>query len=123
MPGEARSMTSPVPRPPATLTRMRYTITSTPRASRTPRAPQRVLKRGYTIMCTTTTAPLQTLSADLNATSTPPDPSDLIAVSSVHLALWRAAVAADRSCVCGDSRGPPRRSGRLLPPPVRRRGS
>jgi hypothetical protein len=47
-------------------------------------------------MCTTTTAPLQTLSADLNATSTPPDPSDLIAVSSVHLALWRAAVAADR---------------------------
>lgn len=47
-------------------------------------------------MRTTTTAPLQTLAADLAATSSPPDPSDLIAVSSVHLALWRAAVATDR---------------------------
>jgi len=47
-------------------------------------------------MRTTTTAPLQTLAADLNATSSPPDPSDLIAISSVHLALWRAAVAVDR---------------------------
>ncbi len=44
----------------------------------------------------TTIAPFQTLAANLAATSSPPDPSDLIAISSVHLALWRAAVAADR---------------------------
>ncbi len=43
-----------------------------------------------------TTAPLHTLAADLSATTSTPDPSDLIAVSSVHLALWRAAVAVDR---------------------------
>ena len=47
-------------------------------------------------MRTTTTTPLQTLAADLSATSSPPDPSDLIAISSVYLALWRAAVDADR---------------------------
>jgi len=47
-------------------------------------------------MRTTTTAPFQTLVADLSATTIPPDPSDLIAVSSIHLALWHAAVAADR---------------------------
>ncbi len=47
-------------------------------------------------MRTTTTAPLQTLAADLSATTSPPDPSDLIAVSSVHPALWRAAVSVDR---------------------------
>ena len=47
-------------------------------------------------MRTPTTAPLHTLVADLSATASPPDPSDLIAVSSVHLALWRAAVATDR---------------------------
>jgi len=47
-------------------------------------------------MCTTTTAPLRALAADLAATSSPSDPLDLIAVSSVHLALWRAAVATDR---------------------------
>ncbi len=43
-----------------------------------------------------TTAPLHTLAADLSATTSPPDPSDLVAVSSVHLALWRAAVTVDR---------------------------
>jgi len=47
-------------------------------------------------MRTTTIAPFQTLAANLAATSSPPDPSDLIAISSVHLALWRAVVAADR---------------------------
>jgi len=47
-------------------------------------------------MRTPTTAPLQALAAHLAATSSPPDPSDLIAISRVHLALWRAIVAADR---------------------------
>jgi len=47
-------------------------------------------------MRTTTIAPFQTLAVNLAATSSPPDPSDLIAVSSIHLALWRTAVVADR---------------------------
>lgn len=47
-------------------------------------------------MRTTTIAPFLTLAVKLAATSSPPDPSDLIAVSSIHLALWRTAVAADR---------------------------
>ncbi len=47
-------------------------------------------------MRTPTTAPLHALAADLAVTSSPPDPSDLIAISIVHLALWHAAVAVDR---------------------------
>jgi len=36
------------------------------------------------------------LAADLVATASPPNPSDLIAVSIVHLALWGVAVTVDR---------------------------
>jgi len=41
----------------------------------------------------TATAPLRAIAAELRASPVPPDPSDLITVNAVHLALWRSTIA------------------------------
>jgi len=54
----------------------------------------------------TATAPLRAIAAELRASPVPPDPSDLITVNAVHLALWRSTIANARHAPSSYVAGP-----------------
>ncbi len=70
-----------------------------------PHAPWRnFIVHGHTVP--TTTISLAAIAAELRASPVPPDPSDLIAVNAVHLALWRFTIANARHAPSSYVAGP-----------------